>query len=503
LRFGSGRIRVESEATAMSRPRKEKKAPPAGTRKGPPKTTPEYEELIDRLVEELRRVERGQLGPDSTFEERQGFGYGVLRDVLKKKTDVDMKEAKTTAEEVEISGVVYRRLSQASSATYFSPWGAHPYEEPLYRAVGQHDGPTVKPIEVRLGLVEHMTPDLARMVGELSAEGGSREVARLLKAVGYTPPSRAFLEERSSRMNAEIAELASDLEEYARHQQALPEGVASVSTGLDRMSVRMGEVVEGSHCTRSEPYERTPPPEKEYRYRQAWVGSTSVYDADGRELRTWRYGVEASADPEVLAKRAVADVQHIIETYPEARVHCVQDAAPVLRVLPEMLRAELPPGTPIVDLVDFEHLMGYLEKVVDAREPDDPRDQKARYRADLLNDDRAIDYIYRNLREIAKRLPKTARKARSAVAAALSYIRTRKDRMRYASYYQAGLPIGSGPTENTCWLMQQRVKRPGQSWDEPGLRGVMATRALVLSERWPVAWELLASLNRAEVHVVQ
>ena len=71
--------------------------------------------------------------------------------------------------------------------------------------------------------------------------------------------------------------------------------------------------------------------------------------------------------------------------------------------------------------------------------------------------------------------------------------------MRYASLHEQGLPIGSGDTENTVWLMQQRVKRPAQAWASTGLRGVLVLRALVLSERWNSAWQKFASIHRKEV----
>ncbi len=90
--------------------------------------------------------------------------------------------------------------------------------------------------------------------------------------------------------------------------------------------------------------------------------------------------------------------------------------------------------------------------------------------------------------------------ARNAVAAALSYIRRRKSKMRYASHYAANLPIGSGATESTCWQMQQRVKLPGQSW-EVGLRGVLAMRGLALSDRWLAAWQPYAAKHRKQVRI--
>jgi hypothetical protein len=37
-------------------------------------------------------------------------------------------------------------------------------QEPLYREAGVRNGRTVKPIELCLGIIEHMTPDMARIV---------------------------------------------------------------------------------------------------------------------------------------------------------------------------------------------------------------------------------------------------------------------------------------------------------------------------------------------------
>ena len=65
--------------------------------------------------------------------------------------------------------------------------------------------------------------------------------------------------------------------------------------------------------------------------------------------------------------------------YPFADVHCIQDGAPELRVLPETLARMLPRSATMhrIDLVDFKRLMGYLEDVVDACEPPgDPYDLK-------------------------------------------------------------------------------------------------------------------------------
>lgn len=106
-----------------------------------------------------------------------------------------------------VEGRRYHRLEQASSATYHSRWGSHHVEEPLYREVGVHNGPTIKPIELRVVVIEHIAPDMARIVGELSADRSSRGVERTLRATGLVPPSRAFLAKRTTEIGIEIAAL--------------------------------------------------------------------------------------------------------------------------------------------------------------------------------------------------------------------------------------------------------------------------------------------------------
>jgi len=133
--------------------------------------------------------------------------------------------------------------------------------------------------------------------------------------------------------------------------------------------------------------------------------------------------------------------------------------------------------------------------------PGDPDDWKGWYRNALLRDDAAIKHIWRRLRRLAATLPGRGTAARKTVAAALSYIRLRKSKMRYATHYAANLPIGSGATESSCFQMQQRVKLPGQSW-ESGLDGILAMRSLALSDRWMPAWESYAAGRRKEVRLV-
>jgi hypothetical protein len=460
---------------------------------------------IVKLMHEVRRAVRDKHGTELNYEQRRDVAMEVVASALWLDSQVDLEALVTNDDEVDIGGTRYRRVNQPSSAVYQGRWGSHEIVEPLYRAVSVHNGPTIKPLEARVGMIaRRMTPDLARIVGELGADMNSRELEHTMKAVGMKPPSRSFLEKRGTQMATEIAQRGEELEEAVRIVESLPDEIASVSCGLDRMAVRMsephGDPDNAPAPRRDKPYQRTPPPPKEHNYRMAWVGTTTAYNKDGEPLHTWRYGAEASADRSTLARRVCADVVRIMKAQPNLPVICVQDGAPELGILPRALHDALPANTNIRELIDFEHLMGYLDEVVDKCEQErDPSNMKAWYRHELLRDDATIERISRNLKLLESRLTKDDSDKREAVAAALSYIGKRKDKMRYASLHAAKLAIGSGATEGTCGLMQQRVKRRGQSWQPKGLRAIMTLRSLVLSARWDSAWQIYAAAHRAEV----
>lgn len=472
---------------------------------------------VAKLSAMIEREVQRRLGPTSTFEQRNNMRAEIIKEAAFRGADDDLQRMTTDDEEVEEEDGPYRRLDQPSSATYFGRWGPHAIAEPLYRKVGVHNGPTIKPIERRAGIIENMTPDMACIVGGLGADHSSREVERTLWRTGIVSPSRAFLERRGSKLAQDVATQVVELEAASRATEVIPADVASVSGGLDRMSVRVNEPSTAERAPRprrTEPYVRKVPPLQEAHWRKAWAGSITLHDRAGKELGTRMYGAEANTDPNALADRVAADIAAIVRAHPAVKVHCVQDAAPELRALPEALTRALPVGKAYVELVDLEHLCrDYLDVVVDKCQPEgDPHDLKRWYRGELLRHDDAIDRIWVQLREKAKTLPRDQVDARDAVAAAMSYIRHRKNKMRYGSHYAANLPIGSGATEGTCWQMQARVKRPGQAWGSdgsdvhrdkvahsPGLNGVMTTRGLVLSDRWDAAWPTYAATHRSEL----
>ena len=71
------------------------------------------------------------------------------------------------------------------------------------------------------------------------------------------------------------------------------------------------------------------------------------------------------------------------------------------------------------------------------------------------------------------------------VRQAVVYLFHQRQRMRYAYFRQAGLPIGSGTVESACKVVvQARLKQAGMRWSRKGAQAMLALRCALLSDRW-------------------
>ena len=62
------------------------------------------------------------------------------------------------------------------------------------------------------------------------------------------------------------------------------------------------------------------------------------------------------------------------------------------------------------------------------------------------------------------------------------YFRNNAERMRYPTYRELGLPIGSGAVESAAkHLVQQQMKRAGMGWSDLGARAILHLRCALLN----------------------
>jgi hypothetical protein len=72
----------------------------------------------------------------------------------------------------------------------------------------------------------------------------------------------------------------------------------------------------------------------------------------------------------------------------------------------------------------------------------------------------------------------------------IGYFEKNKERMRYATFRQKGLFVGSGVLEAGCrTVVGQRLKQSGMHWTVKGANSIIALRCNILSNRWEDFWE--------------
>lgn len=448
-----------------------------------------------------------RVGPKASFAEIEAAGLKLGNELCleHQRSDLSRRAARWTSEELRIDGAVYRYHEDGSEIVH-SLCGSFRVSRASYREVGVHNGRIVFPLDLDAGLLSGATPALAFKLCEGYSQAPSREVHKALLSSHREPPSRSAMERISKALGGQIKSAVARLEPVVRAQERLPIGTHALAVGLDRTSAPMEERLKEDALAkyrnrRTKPYIRSRPDPVEVNYRMAYVGTVSALDLDGRVLVTRKYGASAEEGPTAILERMMADVHFSRARSPRIPIALVQDGAPEMWSLTRAAVARTTGEAPSFEAVDRHHVVERLADVLAiARTPRAGRAaQLHQWNRSLDGDDGAIDKIERKVIDLRN---KQKGKARQKLDEHLTYLANNKDRMRYASLRQAGLPVGSGPTEGACKsLVMVRAKGSGQRWHPPGLDAVLTLRGLDLSDRLAPVFDLFARENVGSIEV--
>jgi hypothetical protein len=218
-------------------------------------------------------------------------------------------------------------------------------------------------------------------------------------------------------------------------------------------------------------------------YRQAMVGTVSLYDRQGERLHTAYVAATPEYGKETFRQRLGREIEHAQELYPRAQLTAVADGSQDNWDFLGRYTADL--------CVDFFHAAGYLGGAAKAAHPSSfrQREEWLEERCHRLKHERgAAAAILAELEGLAER--ELSESAREDLDKALSYFRNQGGRMDYARRGRAKLPIGSGVTEAACkTLVKMRLCRSGAKWREQGAAVVLSLRALSYTPgRWEQFW---------------
>lgn len=460
--------------------------------------------------DELRRAfEQVMLDVEGEFEAREARALEVANEMVRGWLERELQRiADESADEVLVEDVRYRRHS-SGERRYHTLCGAVTVRRDSYRMVGVRNGPTVVPLELAAGILEHATPALAFSVTQGFAERPLRHYESEMEAAHRVVPSRSTLERIGKRIGEQLRVAIPVVEPIVRASERVPLNAASISIGLDRTTVPMAEPADKPPVRRHRPYVREPPAPVSVQFRMAYVGTFAIHDRHGETIESKRFAASADEGPAELLKRLAAEVKHVRAQRPRLPLTIVQDGAPELwNLIDEWLDRHRLKATS--QLIDRYHLNERLALVAEAAagKANVAKQLYQRWMTALDRSDTAIVRICRSLDELmdygmfgsTDDDPRPTRwdsialsRPRSReIAGHVEYFRRYRSKIRYATSLRRGLPIGSGVTEGACKsVVTTRFKRSGQRWLNSGLSPCLELRSMHLNRRLRPCFDLV------------
>lgn len=339
---------------------------------------------------------------------------------------------------------------------YQTPYGEVAVARNVYQSSA--GGPTFCPLEAQARIVNGATPRFAKMCSSKYAIMNSMAARKDLLDNHKRDVSRCYLQDIAEEVAA-IAEVKENHWHYAEPELAAP--VSKIALGIDGTCMLFCE--EG--------------------WRQAMVGTISLYDILGKRLHTIYLGVPPEYGKETFYARMDEEIQVVKERYPWAEWIGLADGAHDNWSWLEE-RSDR-------SILDFWHAAGYLEKAAGGVCPS-PKErtawfEQARHR--MKHDRGGAKKLLQEMHE-AKDERKMKKSLREGLQDAITYFENHLDKMDYAQYREECLPIGSGVTEAACkTVVKQRLCGSGMKWKHSGAATVLRLRSLMLTKgRWEQFW---------------
>jgi len=368
-----------------------------------------------------------------------------------------MRSQDVDVERLELDGKTYYR-KEASVGHYQTLYGEQLVERHLYQTSA--GGETICPMEINCQMIfGSATPLLAEVASFKLASMTAGEAERDLAKGHGLKISDSYLRDLAQQ----VGQIA--VEKRIEWQIPSPEVAAPVeivATGADGTTMPLvGEA-----------------------YKEAMCGTIALYDEEGERLTTEYHGAMPQAGKTDFAKHFAARAAQVIALFPNALHVCLGDGA---KWNWEFFRKHFPMA---IWILDFFHATLHLHKAAElifgaGKQAEAYYEE---WRAKLLEEVDAASGLLRSLIRYRNEGGLTAA-VRRKLNAEINYFRENLERMNYAEFRDAGLPIGSGVTEAACKeLIKARFCRSGMRWKRESGAPILHLRAIKLSQQWDGFW---------------
>ena len=340
--------------------------------------------------------------------------------------------------------------------TYQTPYGKVSLKRHLYQT--SDGGATFCPLEKDSRIILTSTPRFAQQICHKYAEMSGRRLVEDLRLNHGRHVTQIFVQELTDFVGSIV--LAKE-ESWTYKVPKLSVPIETISIGIDGTCMLM--------C--------------EERYREAMVGTISLYDAQGVRQHTTYVAASPEYGKSTFLNRMEREVESMSELFPKAYRQGLADGA----------SENWDFLMPLTDtqLLDFQHALKYLSDVAKALYPrsSDKRTIWLEERCHKLK--HQPGFAIKLLQEMEEiKLSQLSQVNQKGVKGALTYFRNHHHQMHYAEALDANLPIGSGVTESACKvIVKSRLCGAGMKWKDMGAAVVLSLRTLTYTKgRWDQFW---------------
>jgi hypothetical protein len=348
----------------------------------------------------------------------------------------------------------------SQSKTYQCPFG----EFELCRHVYQSNagGSTYCPMDNDARILVFSTPKFAKMVSQKYSQIGSSHVQRDLKENHGRSISRTYIQDISGA----VGKVASSKSwKYTAGVES--SAVSSIGISLDGTCMLLRE--EG--------------------WRQAMVGSISLYNEDGERMHTTYIAGSPEYGKETFYDNFTKEIGSIKKACQGKTCIGVADgAADNWKFLQSFVD---------VQVLDFFHASEYLAKVSNAafKRKYDGKEWLKQSCHTLKHEEAGAKILLNEMKSLIKK--KISKEKKEAIATAITYFTNHLEQMNYSSYLSQNIPIGSGVIEAACKvIIKQRMCNSGMRWTDEGAKNILVLRCFNETDgKWEQFWDKITKMG--------
>jgi hypothetical protein len=387
--------------------------------------------------------------------ESEEYIQNGLNEVGKLATSCALSRFDTDGSPIKVAKVKY--TSKGMFPKYYqTPYGEVYVQRHVYQ--NSSGGSIYCPLEVGAHIIcGTTTPRFAKMVSSKYSRMVSSEVQKDLLESNCRKVARCYIQDLSAAVEAMVVSRPS----WTYAIAVEPQSVSSVGVSLDGTCMLI--------CGDG--------------YRQAMVGSISLYDSEGQRLYTRYTAMPPESGKDRFYEAFTREIKTIKRLYPKSVYVGVADgAADNWKYLQEHVQCQV---------LDYFHATEYLSSVAQAafKHSFEGKQWLERAKDTLREEKNGAKELVKEMELFLKKRITESKKEK--IKAAITYFSNHLEQMNYQQYKKDNLPIGSGVIEAACKvIIKQRLCRSGMKWTDTGAKTVLMLRCLNESDSmWEQFWE--------------